>query len=271
MWPFLVLGVWVRAGQRISLSASARNPHQGLRTRFAARPEVEEGRKVPGKTERVSWQRRAEETCRREIAVQGKDGQQKEAVKDQLALLVAFVEVSRKIHAHDSQQMHMECKVSQNSLSFAWSWPKSVFIRLFFFFHPLGCILRICNEMCNIPSRKWGKTTRRITGDEKFNDFEIVGGHPVRGVITSGAVTRIKTNLRKRKRNHDDRKWFPKGKRKEKESREWMSRRTNGQKKMPIMTLWAAEKEKKRTRDRRVWRDRKKQKKINPPHEKTFF
>ena len=57
-------------------------------------------------------------TRRHEITVQGKDGQQKEAVREtvkyELAFPVAFVEVSRKIHAGDSLQMHRECKVSQN-------------------------------------------------------------------------------------------------------------------------------------------------------------
>ena len=42
-------------------------------------------------------------------------------VKDELEFLVAFVEVSHKIHAGDSLQMHGECKVSQNTLSCAWS------------------------------------------------------------------------------------------------------------------------------------------------------
>ena len=36
--------------------------------------------------------------------------------------------------------------------------------------------------------KKKKKNTRRITGHEKFNDFEIVGGRPARSVITSGAV-----------------------------------------------------------------------------------
>ena len=39
----------------------------------------------------------------------------------QLAFLVAFGEVSPKIHACNSLQMHRECRVSQNSLSCAWS------------------------------------------------------------------------------------------------------------------------------------------------------
>ena len=42
------------------------------RARSPARPEVEEGRKVSEKTERVSWQRKAEENSRLEIAVWGR-------------------------------------------------------------------------------------------------------------------------------------------------------------------------------------------------------
>ena len=65
---------------------------KGLRTRSPARPEAEEGRNVPEKTERASWQSRAEEDSRLEIAVKGKDGQQKEAVREnsQLASLEAL-------------------------------------------------------------------------------------------------------------------------------------------------------------------------------------
>ena len=48
---------------------------KGLTARPSARPEVEEGRKVPEKTQRVSRQGNAEETSRREIEVQGKDDQ----------------------------------------------------------------------------------------------------------------------------------------------------------------------------------------------------
>ena len=46
--------VCVGASQRIPLYALARNPHKGLSARSPARPKVDEGRKVPQKTERVS-------------------------------------------------------------------------------------------------------------------------------------------------------------------------------------------------------------------------
>ena len=90
MWPFVVLGVCVRAGQRISLSALARNPHKGLRTRSLAKPGVLEEKKVPEKKEgqltkeprEGRRQRRAEDVGRIEIEVQGKDGQQKEVARE---------------------------------------------------------------------------------------------------------------------------------------------------------------------------------------------
>ena len=96
----------------------------------------------PREDRESSWQSREEETSRREIAVQ-RMSQQKEAGKDgsraekrvnrsqkgdcldlltyrgqvnlrekMSALLSAFVEVSCKIHARDSLQMHRECTVS---------------------------------------------------------------------------------------------------------------------------------------------------------------
>ena len=37
--------------------------------------------------------------------------------------------------------------------------PKSVFVRLFYFYHPHSFIFWGCEEMCNTPSRKWGKKT----------------------------------------------------------------------------------------------------------------
>ena len=46
--------------------------------------------------------------------------------------------------------------------------------------------------MCNIPSRKWEKTTGRITGHGKFSlTTEIVGGRPV-GVL-SHSQTSVET------------------------------------------------------------------------------
>ena len=98
-----------------------------------------------------------------ELVVQGKDGQQKEAVREDsqrwVSIPSGFVEVSRKIHARDSLQMHkrLHKSVTQTSLSCTWSWPKSVFVCLFFYSHLLCCTLRICKEMCDTSGRKWEK------------------------------------------------------------------------------------------------------------------
>ena len=117
-WDSFLLMMWHHVGGvpgRRSLSLFWRETQtKGLNSKSPVRPEVEEERKVREKTgviwqrnpERGSRKRTAEETSRGEIAVQGTNGQQKEAVKEdfknELAFLVAFVEVSRKIHAHDS-------------------------------------------------------------------------------------------------------------------------------------------------------------------------
>ena len=115
----------------------ALNPHKELWARSPVRSEVEERRKVQEKTEIVSWQSRGEETIRLDIAVQkmrqlAEGGTEKMEVRQRReptevrkmtaktyrgrvnqhekmsALLVAFVGVSRKIHARDSLQMHGE-------------------------------------------------------------------------------------------------------------------------------------------------------------------
>ena len=83
--------MWVCAPGRQSLCQFWRETQtKGLSSRSPARPEVDKERKVREKREdqltkeprESSRQRRAEETSRREIAVQGKDGRQKEAVRE---------------------------------------------------------------------------------------------------------------------------------------------------------------------------------------------
>ena len=129
------------------------------------------------KTERGSWQQSAEGGRKR--WKQGREGSQQKSERRLLrpddlqrgrvnqcekmsAWLVAFVEVSRKIHASDSLQMHGECKVSLNSLSCAWSWPKSI---LFVCSFPptLSVVFYVAIMKCVIPP---AETTRRITGHE---------------------------------------------------------------------------------------------------------
>ena len=87
MWPFVLLGVRVCAGQRISL---ARNPLKGPNGEIFRETRSGRGKEGPREDrgavdkgrQRCSRQRRAEEDGRPERAVQGKDGQQKEAVRE---------------------------------------------------------------------------------------------------------------------------------------------------------------------------------------------
>ena len=66
-----------------------------------------------GRGKKCPWEDRKSQLTKQgrlEIAVQGKDGQQKEAVSEDIQRWVnipsGFVEVSRKIHACDNLQMH---------------------------------------------------------------------------------------------------------------------------------------------------------------------
>ena len=96
-----------------------------------------------------------------------------------------FVEVSHKIQASISLQMHRECKVSHIDFPFscAWSWPKFVFVHLFFFSHSLGCIFCGRKEMWNILA----EPTRWITGQEYYW-FKEVDKY---GVDHKGSITYI--------------------------------------------------------------------------------
>ena len=156
---------------------------KGLSSRSPARPEEDEEKKVPERTEgeltkeprESSGQRWAEETSRliEQLCEGGrrrwKQDREKRQQKSERRLLrpddlhrgrvnqrekisaffVTFVEVSRKIHVHDSLQMHGECKVSQNTLSCAWSWHKSILF-VCSSFYPLGCIF-VAVKKCEIP------------------------------------------------------------------------------------------------------------------------
>ena len=123
---------------------------------LSARPEVEERRKVPEKTERRSWQSRAEENGRLEIAVQGKDGQQKEAVRKDSQRWVSIprgcVEVSCKIHACNSLQMHEElhkkCHIESPFLSLELT---QVRVCSFFLSFTLSIVFCVSVKKCVIP------------------------------------------------------------------------------------------------------------------------
>ena len=110
----------------------------------------------------------AEETSWREIVDQGTDGQQKEAVREDIqkwvGIFSSFVKVSRKIHAYDSLQMHEKLHKIVTKLPFLRLELTQVHIvRLFFFFHSLSCIF-FCGrkEMWNTSA----KPTGWITGHE---------------------------------------------------------------------------------------------------------
>ena len=98
----IVLGVCVCAGQTISLSVLARNPNKGLELKISRETESGRGEEGPRKDRRAVDEGRRREAV--ENGVQGKDGQQKEAVT-----------------VCDSLQMHGEFKVSQKTLSCTWS------------------------------------------------------------------------------------------------------------------------------------------------------
>ena len=104
-WPFIVLVcVCVCGGQRISLSALVWNSHKGLEGKISHKTGSGGGREVPEKTERVSWQRRAEENSRLEIAVQrrtqsaerGSEKMESEQSRDESAFLVALCKFRAK-------------------------------------------------------------------------------------------------------------------------------------------------------------------------------
>ena len=100
---------------------------KGPGARSPARREVEEGRKIPEKTERTSWQRRAEETSRLEREVK----RTRRTLSIKLSMVCGFCGSFVRVHTRTSSQNAQ--KVSHRlPPSCTWSWPKSVFVRLFF-------------------------------------------------------------------------------------------------------------------------------------------
>ena len=103
MLAILVL-VCVCAGQRISLFW--RETHtKGLRARSPARPEVDEGKKVPEKTERASWQRKAEETSRLESAVKRRRRTQSIEVSIASGFCGSFARVHARVNSQIAQKV----------------------------------------------------------------------------------------------------------------------------------------------------------------------
>ena len=167
---------FVLAPVRESFGLFWRETHKkGQRVRSPAGPELKAGRKVSEKTERVNWQRKAEENSRLQIAVQRRrqweDGSraekrvnrnQKGDYKDlltyrgwvnqrekMLALLIASENFVRE-HVQISSQN----TVSQTSYFLRLELTQVRVCSFVLFLHPLGCALRICKEMCNVPGRR---------------------------------------------------------------------------------------------------------------------
>ena len=155
MWPFIVLGVCVRRSENLFVCFGAK-PTQ--RARSPARPEVEEERKVPEKTEGQltkedgEGQSTKEETSRREIAVQGKDSQQKDSQR--------WVGIPSgfwwRFRSKYTPAIVYRC--TENSkchkipfLALGADPSPCLFV---LFSHPLGCALHICNDICDTPGRE---------------------------------------------------------------------------------------------------------------------
>ena len=146
---------------RRSLCLFWRETHtKGLRARSPARLEVEEGREVWEKTERGSWQSRAEETSQLERAVKRRRRTQSTEVSMASDFCGSFVQV----HARISPQNAVLHRLPP---SCAWSWPKSVFVRLLFFSSTLLVVFYVSVKKCVMPQiGDEKKSTRWITGHE---------------------------------------------------------------------------------------------------------
>ena len=142
-----------------------------LSSRSPTRPEIEEERKVPEKTEsqltKKDEERQSTTESRRDQSVwdsSSGEGRSAEGGSKgrQLAFLVAFVEVSRKIQARNSLQMHGECKVSQNPFLALGADP-SPCLFVCSFSSTLSVVFYVAVKKCVIPL---SETTEWITGHE---------------------------------------------------------------------------------------------------------
>ena len=156
--------VFVYASQTIFLSVWAWNLNKGLELENSR--ETGSGRGEEGSREdtgqsakedrrRGSGQRRAEETSRREIAVQRKDGQQKEAVREDSQTWVGILSDFCRCFGKKKNTQGIVYRCTENAkchktLSRAWSWLRSVFARLFFFL-TLSVVFYVAIKKCVIP------------------------------------------------------------------------------------------------------------------------
>ena len=139
------LFVWVSV--RESLCLFCRETHtKGMRMR----PEVEGGRKATEKIERISRQKRTEDNSQLKGAEE--TGRQNRAVTRWVSIPRGFVEVSRKIHARDSQQMHGEQHKSvTNSLLLCLELTQVRVCSFFLFSSTLSVMFCVSVQKCIMP------------------------------------------------------------------------------------------------------------------------
>ena len=166
--------VYVCAGQRISL-LWRETQTKGLSSRSPARPEVDEETEVPEKTKgqlikedgesQLTSEGRVGQSADRAVSRRRQEkmeaGQWRQSTEVSMAsgfrrsYTKKKKKKKKKKKAQSTVAIVSKCtenaKCHRLSPSCTWSWPKSVFVRLFFFFHPLGCILYGRKEMCDTP------------------------------------------------------------------------------------------------------------------------
>ena len=153
--------VFIGATQRISLSVLTQNPHKG--------PEVEERRKVPGKdrdsqlTKEGRREQSAWDSSPEKDTVSRSEKMEVGQSRDESAFLVVLWKFRVKYTSTIACKCTESCtKVSKTPSSCTWSWPKSVFVRLFLS-STLSVVFCVSVMKCVMPLVG---TTRCITGHE---------------------------------------------------------------------------------------------------------
>ena len=128
-WTFIVLVCWGASQEFLSLLWCESHTNS-----LSEKLEEGERKKVREKRE-VSQQKGADEISRLERAVKRRRRTQSTGISMASGFCGSFARVHARVSSQKAQ------KVSRNSPSCAWSWPKSVFIRSFVLFcHPLSCV-----------------------------------------------------------------------------------------------------------------------------------
>ena len=181
--------VCVCAGQRIPLSALVRNPNKGPELEISQVTGSRGGKEGP----REDRESQPTEQDRRDQSAWDSSPGEGRSVREHsqrwVGITRGFVEVSRKIHARDSLQMHgkLHEKRYTDSPSLHLELTQVRVCSFVLSSTLFGCILCGCKKKCVIPlvENEKKNNTWWITDHEKFNDFEIVGGRPARGVVTA--------------------------------------------------------------------------------------